>query len=238
MLIYGVEALLRWQSETLGQVHPEEFIPIAEEAGLILEITQWILRESATHFKAWREESAIARQHLTSFSVNVSVVHLEYDLLKDVTDALKAVGLPPETLEIELTESAVMRDVHRSAEILRAIRELGVNISIDDFGTGYSSMKYLRMLPFDTVKIDKSFVNNIAGDDHNRFIVEAIISITKRLGNCVVAEGVESEEDIKQLIALGCIGFQGFYYAKPMPPEKIISFTVKNTKGALQTRFG
>lgn len=238
MLVYSVEALLRWHSEKLGQVHPGEFIPIAEEAGLIIDITRWVLKESTQQYKRWVNESSVAMQHLSTVSVNISAVHLAQNLVRDVIEAIHAAEILPECLDIELTESAVMGDVHRSAGILRSLRSLGISISIDDFGTGYSSMKYLRMLPFDTVKIDRSFVNNIATDEHNRFIVEAIISIAYRLGNAVVAEGVETEKDIEELVALGCIGYQGFYFAKPMPAEKVIPFIVENTQGTTKAQKG
>ncbi|MEO0442877.1 MAG: EAL domain-containing protein, partial [Pseudomonadota bacterium] len=178
--IYGVEALIRWKPEQLGEVGPAEFIPIAEQCGLIVNISRWVFREAVTQICQWKRQYSIADQ-IESISVNVSADHFGSGLLEDLKEAIKSEDFDPSILEIEITESAIMENIDEAVEILHAIKKIGVTISMDDFGTGYSSLQYLKLLPLDNLKIDRVFVKDIASNDHNLFIVEAIISIANQL---------------------------------------------------------
>ncbi|MBX3243891.1 MAG: bifunctional diguanylate cyclase/phosphodiesterase [Acidobacteria bacterium] len=212
--IVGFEALLRWQHYEFGMVPPNKFIPIAEKADLIQPITAWILRETTRQTAEWQKISPEYKD--LSVSVNISGKHLKNDsLLDDVEDALEMSGLPASSLKLEVTESTAMENAEFTISTLRRLKQIGVQLSIDDFGTGYSSLSHLHRLPFDTLKIDRSFVNNVGEYGENSGILQTIISLAKNLQMAVVAEGIETEAQLKVLQHLGCDMGQGYLMAKP-----------------------
>ncbi|QLO36296.1 EAL domain-containing protein [Klebsiella sp. RHBSTW-00484] len=208
--IYGYEALVRWFHPLRGSVPPSEFIPVAEKIGLINPLGEWVLRTACREAASWSSPLKV--------SVNVSPIQLINSPLTDtVISILKSTGLDPHRLDLEITESDVFNENTRSLEILSQLRELGVQISIDDFGTGYSSLSRLSYFPFDKIKIDRSFVINIPGQKDDLDIVRLIISMGKSLHMRIVAEGVETEEQLKSLQKLGCDLVQGYLIGKPGP---------------------
>ncbi|QGN38766.1 putative bifunctional diguanylate cyclase/phosphodiesterase [Klebsiella oxytoca] len=208
--IYGYEALVRWFHPIRGSVPPTEFIPVAEKIGLINQLGEWVLRTACEAAAGWSSPLKV--------SVNVSPVQLINSSLTDtVVSILRSTGLDPHRLDLEITESDVFNENTRSLEILSQLRELGVQISIDDFGTGYSSLSRLSYFPFDKIKIDRSFVINIPGQKDDLDIVRLIISMGKSLHMRIVAEGVETEEQLKSLRKLGCDLVQGYLIGKPGP---------------------
>jgi diguanylate cyclase (GGDEF)-like protein/PAS domain S-box-containing protein len=211
----GFEALLRWEHPTRGLISPLEFIPVAEESGLIVPIGKFVLREALRQARAWHDAGA----HRDLFvSVNVSSRQLDSpDLVEAVTAALSEHPVPTGGLHIEITESAVMRDVGRSQEVLKQLKALGCHMALDDFGTGYSSLSLLQRLPLDYVKIDRSFIAAMSGEFAGESMVGAIVQIAKILHLTVIAEGIEAEADESRLRALGCQFGQGYRYGKPMP---------------------
>jgi EAL domain-containing protein (putative c-di-GMP-specific phosphodiesterase class I) len=223
----GFEALLRWQHPRLGLVPPLKFIPLAEETGLIVPIGNWVLKEACRQMAAWRQ----AGFEYLRVAVNVSTLQFERDdWLDAVAQTLEETGLPPSCLELELTESLVVRNADYAVGRLLKLRGMGVSSAIDDFGTGYSSLKYLQQLPIDSLKIDQAFVRNIESSDPERAgsdaIVRAIVTLAQRLGLRVAAEGVETEHQLDFLRKLGCDLIQGYLFAKPMPPEGAKRFSV------------
>lgn len=216
--ILGVEALLRWQAGDGSVVSPASFIPVAETSDLIIPISQWVLRTACNQFAGWRADS---RDHLT-VAINLSTrVFQQPDLVGEVSTALEEAQLPPECLDLEITESSAMQNVEYSATMLRRLKDLGVHISLDDFGTGYSSLSYLKRLPIDRIKIDKSFVQNVPNDDDDAAIVSAVIAMTHRLKRTAIAEGVETREQLDFLRAESCDHGQGFLFSRPLPPAAI-----------------
>jgi diguanylate cyclase (GGDEF)-like protein len=211
--IVGVEALVRWEHPERGLVPPGDFIPLAEETGLIIDLGAWVLRDACSRAASWD----------VTVSVNLSRRQLgQEDLLELVAATLAETGLPAERLCLEITESTVMRDPERSLETLRALKALGVALAIDDFGVGYSSLSQLKHLPpVDLLKIDKSFVDNLASGVEDRAIVTAILSLAGAYGMTSVAEGVEDADQVAALEALGCELAQGFLFARPQPPEAV-----------------
>ena len=216
--VVGVEALLRWHDHELGDVSPSEFIPIAEDTGLILDLGGWVLREACSRAAAWR---AAGLSEL-SVAVNLSAVQFrDEQLIRRVEQALAESGLDPQYLELELTEGALIRDVHESTNLLKTLKSIGVNISVDDFGTGYSSLSYLKHFPIDTLKIDRSFVQGIPADSDNAAIAKAIIALGHSLRLIVVAEGIENKDQLEFLMSAGCDEIQGFYFSYPLPPDEL-----------------
>jgi diguanylate cyclase (GGDEF)-like protein len=212
--IYGYEALVRWFHPLRGSVPPTEFIPVAEKIGLINSLGEWVLRTACEEAANWSSPLKV--------SVNVSPVQLMNSSLTDtVVSILRSTGLDPHCLDLEITESDVFNENTRSLEILSQLRELGVQISIDDFGTGYSSLSRLSYFPFDKIKIDRSFVINIPDQKDDLDIVRLIISMGKSLHMCIVAEGVETEEQLQSLRQLGCDLVQGYFIGKPGPFSSI-----------------
>jgi diguanylate cyclase (GGDEF)-like protein/PAS domain S-box-containing protein len=211
----GFEALLRWEHPTRGLISPLEFIPVAEESGLIVPIGKFVLREALRQARAWHEAGA----HRDLFvSVNVSSRQLDSpDLVEAVTAALGEHPVPAGGLHIEITESAVMRDVARSQDVLKQLKALGCHMALDDFGTGYSSLSLLQRLPLDYVKIDRSFIAAMSGEFAGESMVGAIVQIARILHLTVIAEGIEAEADELRLRALGCQFGQGYRYGKPLP---------------------
>jgi diguanylate cyclase (GGDEF)-like protein len=213
----GVEALMRWQRED-RLLSPDAFIPIAEETGLVYPMGEWAVGEALQQVRRWRDTGL----RVPTVSVNVHARHLEQpELARSVSQALDATGLDSSTLELELTETGVMRDIKRSLDSLQGIKQLGVRLALDDFGTGYSSLAYLTQLPIDTLKIDRSFVDKLGESDQSRAVVRSITALAQALGLSTVAEGVETPEQLDSLRALGCDEVQGYFYAKPMPPGEL-----------------
>jgi PAS domain S-box-containing protein len=224
----GVEALLRWDHPDRGTVSPLDFIPLAEQTGLIIPIGRWVLEEACRQGRRWRlnHPDGVA----LSVAVNVSARQLETDLALTVSEALRRSGFEPECLCIEVTESSVMRDVDSAIATLEAVKALGVRISVDDFGTGYSSLAYLKRLPADELKVDKSFVDGLGSDPDDTAIVAAVVASAHALGLSVVAEGVETAQNVSSLVTLGCEQAQGFHYSHPVSPETIDDILISGRK--------
>ena len=219
--VVGFEALIRWNHPQLGLIYPGSFISIAEETGLIFPITRLVLQEACNDLKSWQEQV----QHLQKLTLNINISSkhfLQPSLLDDIKDVLDSIGLPPDHLKLEITETALMEDVEETVRHVNLMREYGLQIVIDDFGTGYSSLSYLQRLPIDTLKIDQSFVSRIQNTpDGNRNIVEAIISLAHRLDMIVVAEGVENIEQHTILLNMNCQFGQGYLFSKPIPKQEV-----------------
>lgn len=217
----SVEALLRWENGQFGRVSPADFIPLAEETGLILAISEWVLEEACQQLQAWQN----SRLAGISIAVNISGFHFrESDLDAFVKQLLNKYQLPGNLLELELTEGVIMDNADETIETLRKLKSLGVSISIDDFGTGYSSLSYLKRFPIDTLKIDQSFVRDVHNDEDSAAIVNAIITLGHSLGLSLVAEGVETEEELKYLQARSCDMVQGYYFSKPVTAPEVADY--------------
>jgi EAL domain-containing protein (putative c-di-GMP-specific phosphodiesterase class I) len=212
--ITGVEALLRWNHPERGVVTPDRVIPAAEKSGLIGPIGEWVLREACLMASTWPDHISIA--------VNVSPVQFVHrNLIRHVKDALRISGLDPKRLDIEVTESALLADNEMTLGMLGELRRLGVRISLDDFGTGYSSLGYLRAFPFDKIKIDRSFVNDLASRNDSLAIIKAVIALGRSLGISTTAEGVETEEQFDLVRLEGCTEVQGYIFSPPLPASAI-----------------
>jgi diguanylate cyclase (GGDEF)-like protein len=221
--ISGVEALLRWDHPEHGEIPPDEFIPIAERSGIIEDIGVWVLRESCRQGVRWR-----AQGMKLTVSVNVSAVQFRIgDLSRLVADLLAETGLPASLLELEITETGIMGDMHVAVDTLLALHRLGVGLAIDDFGTGYSSLSYLRSVPVDRIKIDRSFVKDVIGSEDAAVIVTAIVNLAHNLRMEVVAEGVETNEQADFIRSTGCAFVQGFYYGKPVSAAEILTLRTR-----------
>jgi EAL domain-containing protein (putative c-di-GMP-specific phosphodiesterase class I) len=215
----GVEALLRWTLPDLGILPPMQFIPLAEETGMIVPIGRWVLKQACAQNMAWRKLGLAP----LSMAVNLSPRQFsDENLLRDVDDALAASGMPPELLQLEITEGMMMHNVGRAIEVLNVIRRRGVRIAIDDFGTGYSSMSLMKKFPIDALKIDRSFVKDLPHDSEDRAIAQAIISMGKALGLTIVAEGVETAEQAAFLRECACDEMQGYLFSKPVCADEIV----------------
>ncbi|WP_168224750.1 EAL domain-containing protein [Rhodoferax aquaticus] len=218
--IVGAEALVRWNHPQIGLIHPIEFIPLAEESGLILPLGEWVLTEACRQQVAWLEAGLGALE----MSVNVSARQFrQEDLAERVAQVVAATGIAPACLALELTESMVMQDVNSTLLALRTLKQLGLSISLDDFGTGYSSLSYLRRFPIDELKIDKSFINDVHVNEDDAAIAGAIIAMALSLGLRVVAEGVESQAQVDRLLAMGCTQVQGYLFGRPMDAASFVA---------------
>jgi diguanylate cyclase (GGDEF)-like protein/PAS domain S-box-containing protein len=219
--IHGVEALLRWTHPQLGSVSPTQFIPIAEESGLIVPIGRWTLTTACAQAVAWIQEGFPE----ICMAVNLSPRQfLDADLVNTVARVLEETGMPPTQLELEITESAMSHDLESALAKLEAIRALGVRLAIDDFGTGYSSLAQLKRFPIDVLKIDRSFIRGVPGNKEDVAITEAILSLGRSLGVTIVAEGVETGEQQAFLKRLSCDQMQGFFFSRPIPPDEFTEF--------------
>ncbi|NNE88179.1 MAG: EAL domain-containing protein [Silicimonas sp.] len=211
--IKGVEALIRWRRKEQGLICPDDFIHLAEETGLIVPIGEWVIREACRQAKDWPE---------LSFAVNVSPVQFRQgNLVETVKNALRDEGADAHRLELEITESVLLSHTDETIETLRALQAMGVRIAMDDFGTGYSSLSYLRRFPFDKIKIDKSFVNDLGTSADADSIIEAVIGLGASMGMTSNAEGVETAEQVKLLRQRGCNEVQGFFFSKPLPSASV-----------------
>ena len=216
--ITGVEALVRWVHPDRGILSPAQFIPLAEETGLIVPIGRWVLKEACAQNMIWQRRGL----RPVSMAVNLSPRQfIDENLLQDIDEALAASGMSPVLLQLEVTESMMMRNVSRAIKVLDTIQSRGIRLAIDDFGTGYSSMSLMKQFPIDTIKIDRSFVRDLPDDTEDRAIAQAIISMGKALGMTIVAEGVETPEQEQFLRSHGCDEMQGFLISKPVPPEQL-----------------
>ena len=217
--VVRAEALLRWTNQKLGKVPPAQFVPIAEEIGLIVPIGEWVMARACQEAKAWQ----VPDRCPLGVSVNVSIRQFrDSSFLDMVMRCLESTGLPPELMEIEITESFLMADMPEVTKLLQALKDLGIRISVDDFGTGYSSLSYLQRFPVDTLKIDQSFVRSLGGNSENVGLIKAIITMAKSLHLEVVAEGVETRQQASFLSALGCHFVQGNYFGPAIPPEEFV----------------
>jgi diguanylate cyclase (GGDEF)-like protein len=227
--LVGTEALVRWRRPDQGLVSPAEFIPLAEDTGLIVPIGEWVLRTACAQMKAWIDGGAAG----LSVSVNISPRQFRHsNLVEMVRRELGETGLDPSCLEVELTESTVMKNPGSAVETLRALRDMGVKVAIDDFGTGYSSLSYLKTFPISTLKIDRSFVNNLATDTADAAIVKAIVALAHSLDLKVIAEGVETEDQLGLLHELGCDQMQGYLFSTPLPPDRFAQSMLGNHNAA------
>jgi len=219
--IVGVEALLRWNSSELGMVSPSEFIPVAENNGLILPIGEWVIKSAVKQAKIWMDKG----MKPIIIAVNISAVQFRnLNLPQSISDILEFEGLPPEYLEIELTEGVAMKNPKRAIEIMDNLHDRGIRMSIDDFGTGYSSLSYLKKFKIYKLKIDQSFVRDINIDEEDKKIVSTIINMSKNLGLKTIAEGVETIGQLEYLKEQGCDEIQGYYYSKPLPAKDFEAF--------------
>ena len=228
--LVGWEALLRWQSPELGAVSPEEFIPVAEQTGMILPIGNWVLREACRQMRAWQDQGL----RPGTMAVNLSTRQFrQKDLAEEVSTVLIDTGLTPGDLELELTESSIMDNLASAAIMLAELKQLGIRIAVDDFGTGYSSLSYLKTFSIHCLKIDRSFINDIPGDENDTAIVRAIITLASSLGLTVVAEGVETEPQRAYLQANHCDQAQGYLFSRPLPPGECIRVMQAGTLRAI-----
>jgi len=215
--ITGMEALLRWEHPTRGFVPPAKFIPIAEDSGLILTIGSWVLKEACAQAKTWAQQGL----PITTMAINISGIQFrDASFLKGIFAALSEADLDPSAIELELTESVIMQQPALAASIITRLRDKGVLVSVDDFGTGYSSLSYLKKLPLDTLKIDQSFIHRVSEHPDDAAIAIAIIKMGRSLNLRVIAEGVETAEDLAFLRANGCDEAQGYYFSHPVPTEQ------------------
>jgi EAL domain-containing protein (putative c-di-GMP-specific phosphodiesterase class I) len=225
--VSGFEALVRWEHPDRGLVSPIDFIPVAEEGGQILQIGQWVLRQACLDMRGWQER--FPADPPLFVTVNLAAKQFaQPNLIEQVKESLETSNLDPNCLKLEITESVVMDDIEKGTAMLFQLRGLGVRLSIDDFGTGYSSLSYLHRFPIDTLKIDRSFVTRIVNDKENIEIVRTILMLAENLGMDVVAEGVETQEQMALLRQLSCQSGQGYFFSKPMrvhEAEKIIADT-------------
>jgi diguanylate cyclase (GGDEF)-like protein len=215
--VVGAEALIRWRHPLLGMVSPADFIPLAEETGLIVPIGEWVIGTACAQLKAWQDEG------LGDISVAVNLSARQFgqeDLPRVVAQALRLNGVAAHCLELEVTESAVMQDPERTVATLRELKQIDVRLSLDDFGTGYSSLNYLKRFPIDTLKIDQSFVRDITTNPDDAAIAVAVISLAHSLKRRVVAEGVETEAQLNYLRRQGCDEMQGYYFSRPVPADE------------------
>ena len=227
--VSGLEALLRWQSREFGPVSPLDFIPLAEETQMMAPITDWVLAEAcrfAVAFNAGRESQI-------PVAVNFSPSQLQReDLIATVERTLHSTGLPPHLLEIEITENAMMDETQRTMDTLDNIRALGVHLAIDDFGTGFSSMSYILRYNIDRLKIDRTFIMDSSVSTHSAVVTVSIIALAHGLGIKVIAEGVETAEQVNMLAEAGCDDVQGYYFSRPVSPETLPSVLAAHDHGA------
>ncbi len=217
--IMGIEALVRWQHPDLGVVPPLEFIAILEEIGLIVPVGKWVLQSACQQVRAWRDAGISTPRIAVNLSARqFADPHLMVDIRQFCNDA----GLDPHLLELEITESVIMKQGDSTMETLRQLHEMGIRLAVDDFGTGYSSLAYLKRFPIQTLKIDRSFVNDVTVDPDDATIVSAIISLAHALGLQVVAEGVETSDQLQFLRSRGCDAAQGYLFSKPMPADELV----------------
>jgi EAL domain-containing protein (putative c-di-GMP-specific phosphodiesterase class I) len=221
--VAGFEALARWTHEERGEISPTEFIPVAEESGLILTLGRWAMDRATQTLASW--DRAAGEKLPLYVAVNLSAIQVARDDVSGVVaSALKSSGLTGDRLTLELTESSIVQDPGRATRVFEALKALDCTVSMDDFGTGYSSLAFLQRLPIDVLKIDRSFVSGMMVDPDSVAIVRAVLSLAEALGMSTTAEGIETVELATTLAALGCASGQGFYYAKPLEPDAAMEY--------------
>jgi diguanylate cyclase (GGDEF)-like protein len=231
--VSGVEALLRWRHPELGEVPPQQFIPLAEDTGLIVPIGWWVLHTACAQAMAWQRQGIAPM----TMAVNLSPRQFsDISLLSDIEAALDNSGMPPGLLELEITEGMVMRNVERALRVLQTLKSKGVRLAMDDFGTGYSSMSVIKQFPIDTIKLDRSFVSGIAEDQSDRAITRAVIALGKALQLTTVAEGVETQEQVMFLRQQGCDEFQGYLFSTPIGADQFLDFVRTHGLAQLKSR--
>jgi len=218
--VRGAEALIRWEHPEFGPLSPDNFVPAAEQAGTIVHLTRFVLTNALAECGKWE-----AQGHRLQVSVNISARDLQDEYLAYfVLELLKENGIAPRRLTLEVTESAVMKEIHRSISTLHSLRDMGVRISMDDFGTGHSSLAQLKNFPLHELKIDKSFVTSMLPDDQNDSIVRTTIELAHNMGLEVVAEGVEDSQTLRRLGTLGCEQAQGYFISRPIPSGDVVDW--------------
>jgi len=229
--LVGYEALLRWRHPDRGVIPPMEFIPVAEQTGLILPLGSWVLGEACRQMREWLRQAAVTDRVFT-VSVNLSGKQLQQgDLIARVKGALTSADLPAWHLKLEITESLAMHNLQVIAATLQQLRTLGVRLSIDDFGTGYSSLSHLHRLPFDSLKIDRSFIGRLSFDQESGAIVATITQLARNLGMSVIAEGVETPEQREILRKLGCEYYQGYLFSRPLDSAQALQLLTTDALG-------
>lgn len=229
----GAEALIRWNSEKLGFIPPTEFIPLAEYLGLINPIGNYVLKEACEHCKEWNENGYPDYR----VNVNLSVVQLlQTDIVDLVKTTLMETGIKPENLVLEVTESLAINDMERMKDILNQIKTLGVNLALDDFGTGYSSLNHIREIAVDIIKVDQSFVKDMADDPYSQSFIKMIAELGESIGVAICVEGIETQEQYEVLQGMKVKYIQGYYFDHPMPCEKFEAKYVKAIAKEMQTR--
>jgi diguanylate cyclase (GGDEF)-like protein len=219
----SAEALLRWRHPTLGTISPAEFIPIAEDSGLIVPLGDWVLQEACRQLVEWRRAAPELAPRTISVNVSRAELALGPRLLQRIRETLVRTGLPPSCLQLEVTEREVMRDPAASHDLMHHLRAIGVRLAMDDFGTGTSSLACLRDYPFDTIKIDRSFVSDLAASRDVLAVIHATVTLVENLGMASVAEGVETPAQVAILQSLGCRYAQGYHFARPVPPGELLT---------------
>jgi len=219
--VIGLEALIRWNHPEKGIVGPDEFIPVAEDTGLIVPIGAWVLQESCRQFSGYVRERSVRQPFI--LGVNISVIQLlKGDLIGETRRVIKKTGIDPKCLKLEVTENVMMNNADAMVPLLKRLRKMGICLAVDDFGTGYSSLSYLQEFPFDTLKIDRSFIKKLgAGNGRNTNIIRTIISLASHLNMKVIAEGIENEVQLEKLRDMNCRYGQGFYFSKPVELERL-----------------
>ena len=227
--LVGMEALVRWRHPSLGLLYPSEFVPLAEDSGLIIALGEWVMRVGCAQNKEWQDKG-LAPMRL---SVNFSARQFQQStFISTVAEILKETNLDPRWLELELTESSIMKEPEQAIEKLHELKLMGIKVAIDDFGTGYSSLNYLKRFPIDTLKIDKTFVSDVCKDPHDTAIVRAIITLGHALDLTVIAEGVETQEQLQYLRSLDCDVVQGFLFSKSLPAPAFEELLVEQRRAA------
>jgi EAL domain-containing protein (putative c-di-GMP-specific phosphodiesterase class I) len=225
----GAEALIRWIHPTRGLVSPDQFIPLSEETGLILPIGEWVLDNACAQLKKWEGET-LTRDLFIAINVSAKQFH-QPDFVIQVQEAIRKHAIDPTKLKLELTESMLLDHVGETIATMIALKQIGVKISLDDFGTGYSSLQYLKRLPLDQFKIDKSFVRDLSVSSSDRAIAQSIIAMAHSLELDVIAEGVETEAQCDFLMKHGCVHYQGYLFGKPVPIDQFESALQRPTGG-------
>lgn len=227
--LVGMEALVRWRHPSLGLLYPSEFVPLAEDSGLIIALGDWVMRTACSQNMAWQDKG-LAPMRL---SVNFSARQFQQpSFIASVAEILKETNLDPRWLELELTESSIMKEPEQAIEKLHELKLMGIKVAIDDFGTGYSSLNYLKRFPIDTLKIDKTFVSDVCKDPHDTAIVRAIINLGHALDLTVIAEGVETQEQLQYLSSLGCDVVQGFLFSKSLTAAAFEELLIEQRRAA------
>ena len=226
----GVEALVRWNHPELGLLLPEKFIPLAQETGLIIDIGRWVLRQACRQAGLWHQ----AGYGSLSISVNISAIEFDQtQLISSISHVLAETGISPELLELEISESTLMRDAETSAQILQALKDMNIKIAMDNFGTGYSSLRYLKHFSIDILKIDRSLTHDIIIDPDSSEIIAAIIAMARNLDLLVLATGIETKEQFDFLHHLRCDRAQGFLFSRPMIAQDMLHFLAQRKTGTL-----